>query len=134
MWEELFLVLMLHFVTTHSVEDSEWRLYPRTGLFSIESPQIISVHDFRFFYEFLLSNERHVAKEVRDEYVDTVSKVYMSYFKSYINRVMKLQVKSACYRLDLFHTLKRIIMFINLISVGKVFILSIIKFWGWEVK
>jgi len=47
---------------------------------------------FRFFYEFLLSNERHVAKEVRDEYVDTLSKVYMSYFKSYINRVMKLQV------------------------------------------
>uniref|UniRef100_H2Z2W7 Vacuolar protein sorting-associated protein 52 homolog n=1 Tax=Ciona savignyi TaxID=51511 RepID=H2Z2W7_CIOSA len=45
----------------------------------------------RFFYEFLLSNERHVAREVRDEYVDTLSKVYFSYFKTYINRLMKLQ-------------------------------------------
>eukprot|EP00057_Strongylocentrotus_purpuratus_P020269 XP_011674743.1 PREDICTED: vacuolar protein sorting-associated protein 52 homolog [Strongylocentrotus purpuratus] len=47
----------------------------------------------RFFYEFLLANERHVAKEVRDEYVDTMSKVYFSYFKGYINRLMKLQVR-----------------------------------------
>ena len=47
---------------------------------------------YRFFFEFLLANERHVAKEVRDEYVDTMSKVYYSYFKGYIGRLMKLQV------------------------------------------
>lgn len=47
----------------------------------------------RFFYEFLLANERHVAKEVRDEYVDTMSKVNYSYFKGYISRLMKLQVR-----------------------------------------
>lgn len=29
----------------------------------------------RFFYEFLLANDRQVAKEVRDEYVDTVRSV-----------------------------------------------------------
>lgn len=39
-----------------------------------------------------MTNERHVAKEVRDEYVDTMSKVYYSYFKSYSSRLMKLQV------------------------------------------
>ncbi|XP_076824718.1 vacuolar protein sorting-associated protein 52 homolog isoform X1 [Clavelina lepadiformis] len=57
--------------------------------------------NFRFFYEFLLSNERHVAKEVRDEYVETVSKVYLSYFKSYISRVMKLQFDEAAGKDDL---------------------------------
>nr|KAG5710557.1 hypothetical protein BaRGS_013203 [Batillaria attramentaria] len=46
---------------------------------------------FRIFNEFLMTNERHVAKEVRDEYVDTMSKIYYSYFKSYSSRLMKLQ-------------------------------------------
>lgn len=46
----------------------------------------------RFFYQFLLGHERVIAKEVRDEYVDTMSKIYLSYFKSYTNRLMKLQV------------------------------------------
>ena len=39
-----------------------------------------------------MTHERHVAKEVRDEYVETMSKIYYSYFKSYLNRLMKLQV------------------------------------------
>ncbi|XP_071501789.1 vacuolar protein sorting-associated protein 52 homolog [Diadema antillarum] len=55
----------------------------------------------RFFYEFLLANERHVAKEVRDEYVDTMSKVYFSYFKGYINRLMKLQYDEVADKDDL---------------------------------
>lgn len=46
----------------------------------------------RFFYQFLLANERTVAKEVRDEYVDTMSKIYFSYFKSYSGRLLKVQV------------------------------------------
>ena len=46
----------------------------------------------RFFNEFLMTHERMVAKEVRDEYVDTMSKMYYSYFKSYNSRLMKLQV------------------------------------------
>lgn len=47
----------------------------------------------RFFNEFLMANERHVAKEVRDEYLDTMNKIYYSYFKGYLSRLMKLQVK-----------------------------------------
>lgn len=46
----------------------------------------------RFFYQFLLANERNVAKEIRDEYVDTMSKIYYSYFKSYSSRLLKVQV------------------------------------------
>ena len=39
-----------------------------------------------------MANERHVAKEVRDEYLDTMNKIYYSYFKGYLSRLMKLQV------------------------------------------
>ncbi|KAK0065803.1 vacuolar protein sorting-associated protein 52 isoform X5, partial [Biomphalaria pfeifferi] len=46
---------------------------------------------FRIFNEFLMANERHVAKEVRDEYIDTMSKIYYSYFKGYSSRLTKLQ-------------------------------------------
>ncbi|CAG9862895.1 unnamed protein product [Phyllotreta striolata] len=42
-------------------------------------------------YEFLLSNERNIAEEIVHEYVDTMSKIYYSYFKSYESRIMKLQ-------------------------------------------
>ncbi|PVD21732.1 hypothetical protein C0Q70_17532 [Pomacea canaliculata] len=56
---------------------------------------------FRIFNEFLMTNERHVAKEVRDEYVDTMSKVYYSYFKSYSSRLMKLQFEEVATRDDL---------------------------------
>ncbi|XP_052789808.1 vacuolar protein sorting-associated protein 52 homolog [Mya arenaria] len=56
---------------------------------------------FRFFNEFLLGNERHVAKEVRDEYVDTMSKIYFSYFKGYLSRLMKLQFEEGASKEDL---------------------------------
>ncbi|CAG9835071.1 unnamed protein product [Diabrotica balteata] len=42
-------------------------------------------------YEFLLSNERNIAEEIANEYIDTMSKIYYSYFKSYEARIMKLQ-------------------------------------------
>lgn len=56
---------------------------------------------FRIFNEFLMTNERHVAKEIRDEYVDTMSKIYYSYFKSYSSRLMKLQFEEVASRDDL---------------------------------
>ena len=46
-----------------------------------------------------MANERHVAKEIRDEYVDTMSKIYYSYFKSYMNRLLKLQVSAYSHQL-----------------------------------
>ena len=46
----------------------------------------------RFFYEFLLTNDRQIADEIRREYIDTLSKVYFSYFKAYSSKLIKLQV------------------------------------------
>lgn len=45
----------------------------------------------KFFYQFLLSHERDKAREVQSEYVDTLSRVYHSYFKEYIHRLCKLE-------------------------------------------
>lgn len=46
---------------------------------------------FRFYFKFLAANNREVAKEVKDHYIDTMSKVTFSYFKSYSGRLLKLQ-------------------------------------------
>lgn len=43
----------------------------------------------KFFYQFLLSHERDRAREVQTEYLETMSKVYHSYFKEYIQRLCK---------------------------------------------
>ncbi|XP_027563036.1 vacuolar protein sorting-associated protein 52 homolog [Neopelma chrysocephalum] len=51
-----------------------------------------SLLKYKFFYQFLLGNERNVAQELRDQYVETVSRIYFSYFKSYTGRLMKIQV------------------------------------------
>lgn len=49
----------------------------------------------KFFYKFLMTHEREIAREIRDEYVDTMGKILFSYFKSYTNRLMKLQVEKS---------------------------------------
>jgi hypothetical protein len=46
----------------------------------------------RFFYEFLTMHDRSVARECRDEYINTMSKVYFSYFKEYSAKLGKLQL------------------------------------------
>ncbi|KAL2740728.1 vacuolar protein sorting-associated protein 52 [Vespula squamosa] len=46
---------------------------------------------YKFFYEFILANEDNVAYEIREEYIDTISKIYYSYFKAYSSKLMKLQ-------------------------------------------
>lgn len=45
----------------------------------------------KFFYQFLLSHERDKAREIQSEYIETMSKVYYSYFKEYIHRLGKLE-------------------------------------------
>lgn len=39
----------------------------------------------KFFFEFILYNERQVGQEICSEYVDTMSKIYYSYFKVIFN-------------------------------------------------
>lgn len=46
----------------------------------------------KFFFEFILANERNVAEEICAEYLDTMSKINFSYFKSYSSRLSKLKV------------------------------------------
>ncbi|KAK6030470.1 Vps52 / Sac2 family protein [Ostertagia ostertagi] len=55
----------------------------------------------RFFYEFLAANESNIAQEVQDEYVDTVSKMFFSYFKAYVTRLFKLLMLDAASKDDL---------------------------------
>ncbi|CAL8077798.1 unnamed protein product [Calicophoron daubneyi] len=47
---------------------------------------------YRFYNEFLLAHDRDTAGEVRAEYVNTMSKVYYSYFKAYYGKLIKLQL------------------------------------------
>ncbi|ELT91956.1 hypothetical protein CAPTEDRAFT_183678 [Capitella teleta] len=56
---------------------------------------------YRFFNEFLMTHERGIAREIKDEYVDTTSKIYFSYFKSYHSRLMKLQFDEVADKEDL---------------------------------
>jgi len=56
---------------------------------------------FKFYFQFLQSVNREVAKEVREEYTDTMSKIMFSYFKSYTGRLMKLQYEESATREDL---------------------------------
>lgn len=72
----------------------------RKPLSNYEVPQNAMLKS-RFYYEFLLSNERHIAREIHNEYVDTMSKVYFSYFKTYVSRIMKLQYEESADKDDL---------------------------------
>ncbi|NXS71309.1 VPS52 protein, partial [Pandion haliaetus] len=64
----------------------------RKPMTNYQIPQNALLKYSRFFYQFLLGNERTVAQELREQYVDTMSKIYLSYFKSYTSRLMKIQV------------------------------------------
>lgn len=66
----------------------------------------------RFYYEFLLTNDRQIADEIRREYLDTLSKVYFSYFKAYSSKLMKLQVNCYSY-------LRKIFVSLAIFSVGR---------------
>ena len=46
----------------------------------------------RYFNEFLMAHSRDTAQQVHKEYVDTMGKMYYSYFKDYHSKLMKLQV------------------------------------------
>ncbi|KAI2807176.1 Vacuolar protein sorting-associated protein 52 [Blomia tropicalis] len=44
----------------------------------------------KFFFKFLATHERDIAREIQSEYIETMSKVYYSYFKEYISKLSKL--------------------------------------------
>lgn len=60
-----------------------------------------SMLKYKFFFEFIISNDRQVAQEIRNEYVDTMSKIYYSYFKSYSTRLSTLRFEDDATKDDL---------------------------------
>ncbi|XP_055640876.1 vacuolar protein sorting-associated protein 52 homolog [Toxorhynchites rutilus septentrionalis] len=56
---------------------------------------------YKFFFEFILSHERVVAQEICNEYIDTIAKIYYSYFKSYSTRLAALKFEEAVSKDDL---------------------------------
>ncbi|CAH8638311.1 unnamed protein product [Schistosoma mattheei] len=56
---------------------------------------------FRFYNSFLLAHDRETAKEVRVEYINTMSKVYYAYFKAYGGKLTKLQLDTTYEKDDL---------------------------------
>lgn len=72
----------------------------RKPMANYQVPQNVLLKN-KFFYEFILSNERNVAQEICNEYIDTMSKIYFSYFKSYSGRIMKLQYEECATKDDL---------------------------------
>lgn len=72
----------------------------RKPMANYQVPQNVLLKN-KFFYEFILSNERNVAQEICSEYIDTMSKIYYSYFKSYSGRIMKLQYEECATKDDL---------------------------------
>ncbi|CEF67313.1 Vacuolar protein sorting-associated protein 52 homolog [Strongyloides ratti] len=49
----------------------------------------------KYFYEFLVANDKRIAKQIKEEYIDTVSKMFYSYFKTYTSRLFKIQTEAA---------------------------------------
>lgn len=55
----------------------------------------------KFFFKFLASHERDIAREIQTEYIDTMGKINYSYFKEYIHKLMKLMYEELPDRDDL---------------------------------
>ncbi|CAG0919805.1 unnamed protein product [Notodromas monacha] len=62
----------------------------------------------KYLFQFLMAHEKEIAREIRDEYVETLSKVYYSYFKAYASRIMKLLTDETASREDMLGTTESI--------------------------
>lgn len=117
---KLSLVKELNFQESKSAEDvsdileklkikamSKLRSYLLEQIYKFRKPMTNyqipqnSMLKYKFFFEFILSNERQVAQEICTEYMDTMSKIYYSYFKSYSTRLVALRFEEAITKDDL---------------------------------
>ena len=62
---------------------------------------------FRFYFKFLVANNREIAKEIKDHYIDTMSKVTFSYFKSYSGKGIYIETFEENLRLGIKLTLTK---------------------------
>ncbi|KAK6623627.1 hypothetical protein RUM43_009479 [Polyplax serrata] len=72
----------------------------RKPLTNYQVPQSVLLKN-KFLFEFLMGQERNTAAEISTEYIDTLSKVYYSYFKYYDSRLMKLSYEESATKDDL---------------------------------
>ncbi|VDQ13013.1 unnamed protein product [Trichobilharzia regenti] len=76
--------------STLNVHFSSFLIHPIILLSIVIIPRCIC--QYLFYNSFLMSHDREVAKEVKVEYINTMSKVYYSYFKAYGGKLTRLQV------------------------------------------
>ncbi|KAK2547080.1 Vacuolar protein sorting-associated protein 52-like protein [Acropora cervicornis] len=92
-------------MTNYQIPQNALLKFSKTPLISVfQIPFTTVVKKFvscRYFNEFLMAHHRQVAREIRDEYIDTMSKIYFSYFKTYISKILKLQFEEIADRDDL---------------------------------
>lgn len=60
-----------------------------------------TLYEYKFLFEFLLNHDLICTQEISNEYIDTLSKVYFTYFKSYLNYLQKFQFEEAATKDDL---------------------------------
>uniref|UniRef100_A0AC35TUH8 Vacuolar protein sorting-associated protein 52 homolog n=1 Tax=Rhabditophanes sp. KR3021 TaxID=114890 RepID=A0AC35TUH8_9BILA len=73
----------------------------------------------KFFYEFLMANDKRIAKAIKDEYIDTISKMFFSYFKTYTSRLFKIQTECATKDDLLAHEDMKPSLMSSVLSLGK---------------
>lgn len=59
---------------------------------------------FKHFNQFLMQHHRPTAAEVRNEYIETMGKIYYSLFKQYLGNILKLQYEEVADKDDLLGT------------------------------
>lgn len=60
-----------------------------------------TLFEYKFLFEFLLNHDAICAQEIFNDYVDALSKVYFTYFKSYLSYLQKFQFEEAATKDDL---------------------------------
>ncbi|XP_050542864.1 vacuolar protein sorting-associated protein 52 homolog [Daktulosphaira vitifoliae] len=60
-----------------------------------------TLFEYKFLFEFLLNHDSISSREILNEYIDAVSKVYYTYFKSYLSYLQKFQFEEAATKDDL---------------------------------
>lgn len=60
-----------------------------------------TLFEYKYLFEFLLNHDQTSAQEILNDYVDALSKVYYTYFKSYLSYLEKLQFEEAATKDDL---------------------------------
>jgi len=60
-----------------------------------------TLFEYKFLFEFLINHDSISAQEVYNDYIDALSKVYYTYFKSYLSYLQKFQFEEAATKDDL---------------------------------